>query len=45
MDNLLFENGQKNVHTFYWGEGKREGGIRMTWYLRIQNKTKPAKRT
>lgn len=45
MDNLLFENGQKNVHTFYWGEGNREGGIQMTGYLRKHNKTKQAKLT
>lgn len=38
MDNLLFENGQKNVHTFYWGAGKREGGIPTTWYLNKNTK-------
>lgn len=25
MDNLLFENGQKNVHIFYWREGSTRG--------------------
>ena len=45
MDNLLFENGQKNVHIFYWGEGSRRGGIQMTRYLRKQNKSKKAKLT
>lgn len=45
MDNLLFENGQKKVHTFYWEEGSREGGVQMTWYVRKQNETKKAKQT
>lgn len=45
MDSLLFENGQKNAQTFYWGESDRAWGAPMTCYLKKENKTKKAKLT